>query len=135
MENKGGKKKRSSSSSNISQYSPALPALIEDLRPWGTGPKWKDPALGDVRLSRPDACAPCLSLCVPSKPLCSGGDAQHRCSRVAQLHGGGPVLLRLARDGVSTAALLCNLVDGVYVTLSCRDAVREEAVLTGHEQL
>ena len=52
MESKAGKKKRSSSSSSSSSdrtsHCPALPAVIADLRPWGSV-KWKDPALGDVR--------------------------------------------------------------------------------------
>ena len=48
MESKAGKKKRSSSGSSDSNHSPALLAVIADLRPWGSV-KWKDPALGDVR--------------------------------------------------------------------------------------
>ena len=59
METKAGKKKRSSSSSGSTcassdrtSHCPALPAVIEDLRPWGSV-KWKDPALGDVRSSLP----------------------------------------------------------------------------------
>ena len=48
MESKAGKKKRSSSSRSSSNHSPALLAVTEDLRPWGSV-KWKDPALGDVR--------------------------------------------------------------------------------------
>ena len=57
MESKAGKKKRSSSSSSNSNHSPALLAVIADLRPWGSV-KWKDPALGDVRS--------CSSVVLPS---------------------------------------------------------------------
>ena len=59
MESKAGKKKRSSSSRSCS-YSPALSAVIEDLRPWGCRAKWKDPALGDVRPGHV-SCYPCPS--------------------------------------------------------------------------
>ncbi len=59
MESKAGKKKRSSSSSSDSNHSPALLAVIEDLRPWGSV-KWKDPALGDVRFG-PFVVLPSLS--------------------------------------------------------------------------